>query len=366
MSLTKEQVKLLRLEIEKRTRVPPRVRQRLLQAYDAHTDSTERIFLDHGGLPTCAAYLFTKYIAEDVKGRQPQKQVRRKLVKFLDNLSVKDRLAAAGQLKAALEADAAEIEEWVKKSRERALARNRPNTSSDGAGFEQMNGDSGLNEHNCNSISHVMPPPPGTNERTCQTSDHAVSDSQSDSSSKSSQQDVAQGLDRSLYLDEASVSACNLVFPEYLAGAIVRQSKLGDTLAAAVSLTPTQDDRVACLNINVTPKRIENIAQELFNAHLENEAGVRYAYMGHTRLIPTQELVLEWCRLESIPLIFGNILAQAVSSSPVYEKERLGEEERTKCVSMVVSGAVDKCARVEVLLALEQATEIANMLTRTI
>lgn len=340
MNLTQQQIQLLLLEISRRSRIPPKVMNRYLQVNHAHEDSTERIFLDHGGLPACAAYLFTKYIAEDVQSRQTEKQKRKNLITFLDKLSVEDRQAAANQLKAALQSNAVQIEGWMKKSRARTISRIKlQKNSSDVAGSIQSDGDSGLN--------NPYDPPPGSNEPT-----HQIPDD--DSSSQSSQQDVSHERDRALRMDAASIAAGSFWFPEYLAGAIERLS---------ISLT-AEDNQVSSLNIHVTPKRVEFIAWKLFRVCLENEAGIRYACIGHTRLIPTQRLALEYCCVESIPFIFGDFLAGTVSSGPVYQEERLRAEQRTKCISMVVPMAVDECARIVVLIPLEQATEMQNVLSQ--
>ncbi|KAH8754630.1 hypothetical protein F5883DRAFT_362826, partial [Diaporthe sp. PMI_573] len=74
-------------------------------------------------------------------------------------------------------------------------------------------------------------------------------------------------------------------------------------------------------NIDVTLKRTERIANELFGVCLEHDAGIWYVCIGHTRLLPEPRSKLECCRTDIIPLFFGSTLTEAVLSGPVYQEE---------------------------------------------
>ncbi|KAH8744824.1 hypothetical protein F5883DRAFT_529760 [Diaporthe sp. PMI_573] len=132
--LNQEQVELLLWEVGKRERIPPAAQRRLTKVYTANKNSTERIFLDYGGLSACIAYLFTQYTVEDVKGKQPKKVERKGLVTILDRLSTKNRQAAAEQLMAALKPVAKDLEKWIRRSRRREIKRDRVKISFGGAG----------------------------------------------------------------------------------------------------------------------------------------------------------------------------------------------------------------------------------------
>ncbi|KAL2273113.1 hypothetical protein FJTKL_04924 [Diaporthe vaccinii] len=363
MCLDTEQVTLLRQAIKGRSRTPPALRKDCA----ADTNTTERIFLDHGGVIAWAAYVVTKW-AVIGRSHSSYKAKQKHLLALLDNQSVEDRQASAAQLAAAMEPEKAQIEEWIKAARKRETTRcrRRLKTSSIGAEADKSEGDSGQRDpHECRNTptSCIPSPPPTSNEPTHHTSD-SISHSQHDNISHPSQQNVSHPCDRSLSSDDhifvnASITACNRLFPEDLARAI---SKVDRTSVAAVSITfPHKSDSNALLSIDVTPDKIPDLAWELFSMRLESEDGFWYAGMV-AQVVPTPNLGLRHCRIQPITLIFGDFLASAICANPEYQRERLKDNGCTNCISMIVPLAADDCAKICISLHPREGTQVKEIL----
>lgn len=121
----------------------------------------------------------------------------------------------------------------------------------------------------------------------------------------------------------------------------------------------------AFLSIEVTPQKIEHLAWELFAARLENEAGIRYACFGGSKIVPTHHFGLQNCRISAIPCIFGADVANAIYANPTYQEERLGQDDRTSCVGMVVHMKADSCAKIYISLHLREGSQLKDTLFPT-
>jgi hypothetical protein len=149
---------------------------------------------------------------------------------------------------------------------------------------------------------------------------------------------------------DASITACNHMFPMYFAGAIQRNSKLGGISVAAVSMKFPGIESKVFLTVHVTPNKVEHIAWKLFQVRLEHEGGSRYIYTEPARVVPAPQFGLRCCCIQAIPDIFGEYLAGAIYNNPKYQQERLEEYNYTKSISMLVPSAADKCAQIFVSL----------------
>lgn len=378
MSLCPEDIALLHEAIKGRQKIPRAYTKALQQMNEADTNTTGRIFLEHGGVSAWTAYILTKRAAE-CKGHVSGRGKRQRLLARLEELPVKARQASAVQLATAMEPDKERIEQVMQKacesvSRISRRRRQRHATTSvndaeeAGASEDGTSSDDLLECHNTPS----RPPSPlsNSNKPVSEASHHDISQPPHDDTLHPFHHGEPQSLcslsteknDEHIFVN-ASITACNRLFPEYLARAIKRDPMSNGTLVAAVSMTfPRDHNKKAFLSIEVMPNKIERIAWELFGVHLENEAGFRYACVGAARVVPTPSFGFQCCRVGPIALMFGADLAGAICANPAYQQERLREDDYTNCVGMVVPAIVDECAQICISLHVKEGAKLRDIL----
>lgn len=90
--------------------------------------------------------------------------------------------------------------------------------------------------------------------------------------------------------------------------------------------------------LDITDNKVEHIAKELFDVHLETTAGLRYVYLpGGAKVLPNPKLTLRGCRYDIISSVFGPHASSAIAASPTYQDDIKQGRDRTGCVSMVIS-----------------------------
>lgn len=367
MSPDPEDVALLHKEISGRHKFPQACAKALQRMKQADTNTTGRIFLDHGGVPAWGAYMLTKRRAE-CQSHVSGKGERQRLLARLERLPVEARQAAAVQLAAAIEPDKARIEHLIQTACENAKRAPRRRRGQAEEAHESADSDSGLQDlQECRDTPtppRLPSPLPSSNEPL-----HQVARSQHENISRQPmsqpprQDDLPLSSDDQHIFVNASIAACNRLFPGYFARSIKRNTKPNSASVAAISMTfPADDNWKAFLSIKVMPNKVEYIAWELFGVRLENEAGFRYACIGAAQVVPTPSLGLQCCRVGVIPLLFGEELANAIRANPVYQQERLREDDCTTCVGMVVPVAADECAKICVSLHLREGTKLKEMM----
>lgn len=364
MSLTPDEIALFRETTDSRQKWPRECTKAYDRMLQTETQTTGRIFFDHGGLAAWTAYALAKRSAEG-SGHASNKGKRKRLLVRLEGLPVKDRQAAAVQLAAALEPDRARVEQlvlaacqWTKNS---GRKRRHSTASADLDETEIHQGNMDV-DHGPGVPSPRQPIPLSSSEVILPRLQQDGLQ-QDEALPKQDTSELSEEVfDHKHIFVNASVTACNRFFPEFLAGAIKQNPKPDRTSVAAVSITfPRGDDERAFFSIEVMPHKVEHIAWELFRAQFESVAGLRYLYLGRTRVVPTQSVVLQCCRVRAIHSMFGTDLAAAICASPLYEEERLEENDCTNCISMVVP--TTGCANICISLHLREGSKLKDMLS---
>lgn len=363
MSLTPDEVALFRETTDSRQKWPRECTKAYDRMLQTETQTTGRIFFDHGGLAAWTAYALTKRSAEG-SGHAPNKGKRKRLLVRLEGLPVKDRQAAAVQLAAALEPDRARVEQlvlaacqWTKNS---GRKRRHSTASADEMEIHQGNIDV---EHLPGVPSPRQPTPLSFSEVAFPRLQQDVLQQDEALQKPDISQLSEEGFPHKHIFVNASVTACNRFFPEFLAGAIRRNPKPDRTSVAAVSITfphGDMDSKKAFFSIEVMPNKIQHIAWQLFRAHIETEGGLRYLYLGRTRVVFNQSIGLQCCRVGAIPSMFGTGLAAALYANPAHEEERLQEADCTNCISMIVP--TTGCASICISLHPREGSNLKDIL----
>lgn len=371
MSLQPDDISLLHEAIKDRQKFPRSCAKALQRVESADVNTTERIFLDHGGVPAWAAYMLTKRRAESI-GHVSGKGELQRLLGRLEELPLAERRASAVQLAAAVE-DKARIEQVIQtacQNAKRAPRRRDRNSRSAPADIEkvpEINDNNAAVQNHVDSCDTLVASRPPSTLASSRDSYPGGSRSHHDGvlSQPAGQMSPlgSPGEDDEHTFVDASIAACNRLFPEYLARSIKRTPRTDSAASAAVSITfSADDDSRALLSIEVVPSKTEHIAWELFGVRLENQAGFRYARVGSARVAPRPDFDLQCCRIDSIAAMFGGYLADAICANPAYQQERLSEDDCTDCVEMVVPVASDECAKISISLHLREGTKLRDEL----
>jgi hypothetical protein len=374
MVLTEEQIHLFDLALAGRQQIPFPIVETLHKIKGADEDLTERIFFEHGGVSAYAAYMFIKLIPNPSHRPGCTKSNITKLLKFVDDLSIEAKRAAAAQLQKGLK-QSRTLQRKVEKSHKEAMKRSRlPNTSSNGVKVENSEGD----EDSCDPYESYTPTASLPSTPTQQGSGHTlwpphhgdVSRSQQDVFKLRNQSD-SQPLPSSPSTKNnghtfvnASIIACTQLFPEYLAGAIKQNPNEDGTLGAAVCFRDRlyNNDPMVVLTIEVMPHMTEAIASELFRVRLEIKGGMRYACMGPTKLLATPHFYLFDCCLAPIHNMFGQQLVDVISANPLFQKERQTKKESTGSIWMFIPVAAAECAKINIMLRPEEGMMLEALL----
>lgn len=318
----------------------PRACVKALQDIEkSENDVTERVFYDHGRLPAWAAYVLTKKLAES-NGHTFGKAKRQRLLERIEGLTKDQRGLLAKQVTIAIEPDRDRIEQIVLTARQRS---DRPRHSNRQTAIPEDDTD--------------------IEEALGEQTDRATGGSDIPTAPSGSVDDTpAPDVE---HHSGASVAACAQLFPPYLASAVRKYAGSDRPLGAllmAVSLTmkpPSESE----LRLEIMANRVEYIARELFNAHLETADGLRYLYLvGTFRALPTPRLTLTGCHPGSISGIFGQRIADAVSSTAAYQRDMEEGRDCTEGVQMIVSQVALEPAVICVTLPARDALAIKDQL----
>lgn len=168
-------------------------------------------------------------------------------------------------------------------------------------------------------------------------------------------------------LVHASLDAVNSLFPDDLAGAILREPHPTDnTFVAGISMTfpntfhPTN---IECqLTADVSCERASYFVQKLFEVELITRGGLRYlSLLGGVEVVPHPCLTLTQCKSDSI-FIFGNVVANAVRQSLGYQEEVKQCRSKTKSVWVVISSNANDPISINLSLGLWLGTRISQKL----
>lgn len=331
-----EDVELLLEAVKNRQKFPPTCAKAYDQISKASEEATERIFFDHGGVSAWASYVLTKRLAE-CTGHIMGKAKRRRLLGRIEGQTVDDRRTLAVQLAIAIGPERERLQQIVQAARQRPGRPRRPRRPS--PVVDNSEGDS----------------------RACgderEHDDEAATDRDGPR---------ASCLPPTEQLEGASVVGCTSLFPPYIAAAIKRiadPNQSGDRVAAISMSSGNQSDSV--LRLDIMSNKVEYIAKELFNIHLESAGGMRHVYItAGTRVLPTPTLILKGGRRAMLVQFFGQQVTDAISATGTYQEEAKEGRDCTQCVSMTVPLEASKGAGICIVVPAQHAAVMRDQLYR--
>ena len=125
------------------------------------------------------------------------------------------------------------------------------------------------------------------------------------------------------------------IFPQYTCGIIRRTGyKASITMAFPYSLG------VDCLlSLSILSNKVEYLAMKLFGVHIETEGEFRYVVFQKdgVRLLPRPALAIQGACDETISMLLGPEVSNAISVSPVRKEEIKQAILATRCVTMSIT-----------------------------
>ena len=334
------------IRIEERTRLPNGYKKFWQTLQDAGRDSTPKIFYNIGGFVAWIAYIATKKAAED-KSRFKGKSDLATLMNELETKSTEYRKALAGAITNGADPEVAKrIQDLCK----RLISKSPTRESS-----QQHKKRRKRTERSTSSESALIPSPAPTYRAGAHGAiNHRL------------QHSIAE---EGQLLVNASLAETTKFFPLYLSSAIGRvpDSYDSNTFAAAVSMTFPADrvtTKVECqMSIEISANKVEHLAMQLFQAHVETTAGLRYLFLPDgSKALPCPKLTLRGCKQDNIFSIFGNETCNAIMASPEYQNEVKQGLNYTESVSMLISQGAEEVGVVLLSLGLREGTLIAKKL----
>lgn len=172
-------------------------------------------------------------------------------------------------------------------------------------------------------------------------------------------------------LSQASLQDVAAIFPEYMSGAIRRDStEVNGVLSwtAAITMAFPYFGKVDCLmSLAIRETKVEHIAMTLFGVHIEVEAAVHARQLvlpNGVRVMPSPEITLQGVHNEAIKRLLGNHILEAVDGSRVRQEELEQGTRATRCVSMIVPSNPSIGAIINLNLGLKEGSQIRNSLYR--
>ena len=349
-------IKLLVEIIQGRQKFPRALSVALLEVEEASHETTGRIFFDYGGPTTWASYFQTKW-AIDNTANLVGRGKRLRMISWLEEQPIEVQQAFARHLASALEHERERIEGILETATYHA-SRHRQRQS---------------NLESCATApDHTNTPDTPILASPTLASPIGVSGFRPSAAWPPFRGDLSpapQAMDlrnMAQYFSEpghalvhAVISECTRLFSPYFAGAIRRYPlpQNADIMAAAVSITLPRPGWTACLmRIEVIGSKINHIAQELFDVHIEVEDGCRYIYLpGGSTVSPDPRLILRDCRLDRLHRFFGARVADAIRTTPTCQMDIKEGRDNTSCVSMAIPSDVDDTGDIYALLCQSDA-----------
>lgn len=368
-----DHIKLFVDIIEGRQKFSRELSLALLEVQQASHETTGRIFFDCGGPTTWASYFQTKWALDNTVSLVGRGK-RERMISWLEEQPIEIQQSFARHLASALEHERERIEAILETGTYHASRRRQrpPNIESCATSLDHADTP---DTPKLASPTLEMP----TLASPIQASPIQASEFRPSAAWPPFRDDLSpapQAMDlrnMAQYFSEpgntlvhAVISECTRLFPPYLARAIRRNPlpENADIIAAAVSITLPRAGWTACLmRIEVAGSKIDHIAHELFDVHIEAEDGSRYIYLpGGSTVAPNPCLVLRDCRLDRLHPFFGARVADAIRTTPTCQMDMKEGRDHTSCVSMVVPSAVDDTGDIYALLCPSDAALLRESL----
>lgn len=358
-----DHIKLLVEIVQGRQKFPRELSIALLEVQEASHETTGRIFFDCGGPTTWASYFQTKWALDNTASLVGRGK-RQRMISWLEEQPIEVQQAFARHLTSALEHERERIEGILETGTYHA-SRQRQRRS---------NIESSATAHNHTDTPDTPTFASPTLESPIKAAEFrpsaAWSPFQGDLSPAPQAMDL---LNMAQYFSEpgqalvhAVIAECTRLFPPYFAGAIKRYPlpENADIIAAAVSTTLPRAGWNACLmRIEVAGSKIDHIARELFDVHLEAEDGCRYICVpGGSKIAPNPHLILRNGRLDRLHRFFGARVADAIRSTQTCQMEIKEGRDHTSCVSIEIPSAVDDTGYIYALLCESDAALLRESL----
>ncbi|KAK5043474.1 hypothetical protein LTR84_011968 [Exophiala bonariae] len=342
-------------QLKENERLPNGYLQSWQDVQKAAQDSTARLFLDAGGFNAWLAYILVKQNAEK-QSHFRGKAAFSTLINELEATPAEYRKALAGAVASSTETRVRDrmqnvYEKLIKESQNDILQQNKRRRTTDCEG-------------SLPTTSGDMPSPPAASSSAVYLSIDRSPQGQrlvylSSDMFTGTEQEVVNG----------SLAEIGKFFPPYLSKAIrrIQDPSNENAFVATISMT-FPDARVTTMiecqmALEITANKVEHMAKELFNAHLETTEGLRYICLpGGARVVPNPKFTLRGCRHDIISSMFGLETYAAVMASPPYQVEAKLGHDTTECISMVISQGANDVAIVFLSLGLREGTLIADKL----
>jgi len=124
------------------------------------------------------------------------------------------------------------------------------------------------------------------------------------------------------------------------------------------------ENKFGCMmTLEITCNKVEHLARELFDAHVEATDNHRYLLLPTgLRIIPSPDLVLRGCKRHVILKVFGQDIHNAVTASPAYREEVIRGKNLTESVTMTISHKADDGAFINVSLDEKEGVRVKGKL----
>lgn len=201
------------------------------------------------------------------------------------------------------------------------------------------------------SPSHAIADPPSAS-----SSNHAIADRPTTSSWNPTIAAFQKADNTFFSMESPNILQIVSLFPSYLAEAIKTYASDWDTCAGAVTMSFPDISSLkkkfgSIMSLEIEPNKVERLALELFNTHIESDTVQRYILLPTgVRITPTSDLVLRGCDRCVIRAIFGAEIHTAITSSPVYKEELKKGRNLTETVTMTISHNLDHGAVINLTL----------------
>ncbi|CAI6040928.1 unnamed protein product [Clonostachys chloroleuca] len=312
------------------TNTPKGLAKAYQDALKAEETSTERILLANGGFSVWFAYFLTKRAAKSATHFDGQAACSQ-MLEALDEISIENRTLLAHKVQEAIptttQAKFQDVfDKTIKPIGAELTPRKRRRTTDDNGG--QLT---------------IPAPNPVALVNNAHMSSH-------------------------FELGNPPVLRIATVFPRFVAGAIAIMKSDEGAWTAAITMSfldaSSFGNKLGCMmSLQITSNKIERLASELFDAHIEATGEHRYLVLPNgLRVIPSPDFTLRGCRRHVISQSLGQDIEKAVKTSQAFKEEAEQGNPLTECVTMTISHRAEDGAVINLSLDEKEGVRIRRKL----
>ncbi|PSN59587.1 hypothetical protein BS50DRAFT_507975 [Corynespora cassiicola Philippines] len=117
------------------------------------------------------------------------------------------------------------------------------------------------------------------------------------------------------------------------------------------------------MSLEITSNKVERLASELFDVHIESTGGHRYLiFPSGLRVIPSPDLILRGCKRHAMLEWLGHDIDTAIRTSPAFKEEAEQGNPLTECISMTISNRATESAVINLSLDEKEGVRIRKKL----